>query len=119
MNDMTTVNKWFIYALEVLFALLALQSIDICIAHHWGGDIPCAAIAIAIFACVYGILRLCFACVKTFVTLRTVLPAVNIRILKKRTLTQGDLKNFSWNIANQYGIEPALTAQFVLSTFGA
>lgn len=53
-------------------------------------------------------------CVKTFVTLRAVLPAVNIRILKKRTLTQGDLKNFSWNIANQYGIEPALTAQFVL-----
>lgn len=56
-------------------------------------------------------------CVKTFVTLRAVLPAVNIHILKKRTLTQGDLKNFSWNIANQYGIEPALTAQFVLSTF--
>jgi len=27
------------------------------------------------------------------------------------------LKNFSWNIANQYGVEPALTAQFVLSTF--
>ena len=58
-------------------------------------------------------------CVKTFVTLRAVLPAVNIRILKKRTLTQGDLKNFNWNIANQYGIEPALTAQFVLSTFSA
>lgn len=27
------------------------------------------------------------------------------------------MKNFSWNIANQYGVEPALTAQFVLSTF--
>lgn len=57
-------------------------------------------------------------CVKTFVTLRAVLPAVN-HILKKRALTQGDLKNFSWNIANLYGIEPALTAQFTLSTFSA
>lgn len=232
---MTTVNKWCIYALEVLFAFLAIfKSMDICIANHWG-YIPCAVIAIAIFACLYGFLRLCFRiaefvttkyadvyinkvlpriemqaidryiaehplpedkseereemvsdvqgmnssnelknaqmnleqfmaackiereamtaakekadaeklekallytrstfmkfdftdeelfqlneCVKTFVTLRAVLPAVNIRILKKRTLTQGDLKNFSWNIANQYGIEPALTAQFVLSTF--
>ncbi len=43
---MTTVNKWFIYAMEVLFALLAiLKSMDICIAHHWR-YIPCAAIAI-------------------------------------------------------------------------
>lgn len=237
MNDMTTVNKWFIYAWVVLFAFLAIfKSMDICVAHHWG-YIPCAVIAIVIFACLYGFLRLCFAvtefittkyadvyknkvlpriemkaidqyiaehplpevkqeereedvsnvqvmnssnelknatmnleqfmatckierdamtaakektdaeklekvllytrstfmkfdftdeelfqlneCVKTFVTLRAVLPAVNIHIHKKRTLTQGDLKNFSWNIANQYGIEPALTAQFVLSTFSA
>lgn len=234
---MTTINKWFIYAWMVLFAFLAIfKSMDICIANHWG-YIPCAAIAVAIFTCLYGFLRLCFAvaefvttkyadvyknkvlpriemqaidryiaehslpedkseerkemvsdvqcmnssnelknaqmnleqfmatckiereamtaakekadaeklekvllytrntfmkfdftdeelfqlneCVKTFVTLRAVLPAVNIRILKKRTLTQGDLKNFNWNIANQYGIEPALTAQFVLSTFSA
>jgi len=57
---MTTVNKWFIYALEALFALLAiLKSMDICIANHWG-YIPCAAIAIAIFASLYCFLRLCF-----------------------------------------------------------
>ncbi len=39
-------------------------------------------------------------CVKTFVTLHAVLPAVNVHIVKKRILSQGDLKNFSWNIAN-------------------
>ena len=228
---MIAVNKWFIYTFEGLFVILAiLKSMDICIANHWG-YIPCAVIAIVIFACLYGFLHICFAvaefvttkysdvyknkvlpriemqaiyryiaehplpkdkseereemgsdvqgmnssnelkntqmnleqfmaackiereamtavkektdaeklekvllytrstfmkfdftdeelfqlneCVKTFVTLHAVLPAVNIRILKKRILTQGDLKNFSWNIANQYGIEPALTAQFV------
>lgn len=58
-------------------------------------------------------------CVKTFVTLRAVLPAVNVHIVKKRTLSHGDLKNFSWNIANQYNIEPALTTQFILSTFSS
>lgn len=57
-------------------------------------------------------------CVTTFVTLRAVLPAINVHIVKK-ALTQGDLKNFSWNIANQYNIEPALTAQFTQSTFSA
>lgn len=57
---MIAVNKWFIYAFEVLFVILAiLKSMDICVAHHWG-YIPCAVIAIVIFACLYGFLRLCF-----------------------------------------------------------
>ena len=58
-------------------------------------------------------------CVKTLVTLNAVLPAVSVHIQKKRTLTQGDLKNFCWNIANQYHIEPELTARFTQSTFSA
>ncbi len=67
MNSMTTVNKWFIYALEVLFALLAIfKSIDICIVHHWG-YIPCALIAIAIFAFLSCFLCLCFA-ISKFIT---------------------------------------------------
>ena len=43
-----------------MLALLAIGfSILICGKHHWG-SIPCAAIAIVLFACFYGFLRLCF-----------------------------------------------------------
>ena len=52
--------KWFHITISVLLALLAIGfSILICDKHHWG-YIPCAAIAIVLFACFYGFLRLCF-----------------------------------------------------------
>jgi hypothetical protein len=52
--------KWFHITISVLLALLAIGfSILICGKHHWG-YIPCAAIAIVLFACFYGFLRLCF-----------------------------------------------------------
>ena len=52
--------KWFHITISVLLALLAIGfSILICGKHHWG-YIPCAAIAILLFGCFYGFLRLCF-----------------------------------------------------------
>ena len=52
--------KWFHITISVLLALLAIGfSILICDKHHWG-YIPCAAIAILLFGCFYGFLRLCF-----------------------------------------------------------
>ena len=43
-----------------MLAILAIgKSILICGEHHWG-YIPCAAIALVLFACFYGFLRLCF-----------------------------------------------------------
>ena len=52
--------KWFHITISVLLALLAIGfSILICGKHHWG-YIPCAAIAILLFGCFYGLLRLCF-----------------------------------------------------------
>ena len=52
--------KWFHITISVLLALLAIGiSILICGKHHWG-YIPCAAIAIVLFACFYGFLRFCF-----------------------------------------------------------
>lgn len=52
--------KWFHITISVLLALLAIGfSILICGEHHWG-YIPCAAIAILLFGCFYGFLRLCF-----------------------------------------------------------
>lgn len=52
--------KWFHITETVLLALLAVgTSVLICGKHHWG-YIPCAAIAIVLFACFYGFLRLCF-----------------------------------------------------------
>jgi len=52
--------KWFHITVSVLLALLAIgKSILICGSHHWG-YIPCAAIAIVLFACFYGFLRFCF-----------------------------------------------------------
>lgn len=86
---MTTVNKWFIYVWMVLFAFLAIFiSMDICVAHHWG-YIPCAAIAIAIFACLYGFLRLCFR-IAEFVTtkyadvyINKVLPRIEMQAIDR------------------------------------
>lgn len=52
--------KWFHIRLTVLLAILAVgKAILICGEHHWG-YIPCAAIAIVLFACFYGFLRFCF-----------------------------------------------------------
>ncbi len=64
---MIAVNKWFVYFMEVLFALLAiLKSVEICIDHHWG-YISCVLIAIVIFVLLSGLLRLCFV-ISKFVT---------------------------------------------------
>ena len=52
--------KWFHIAETVLLAIVAVgTSVLRCGKHHWG-YIPCAAIAIVLFACFYGFLRLCF-----------------------------------------------------------
>ena len=52
--------KWFHITITVLLAILAVgKAILICGEHHWG-YIPCADIAIVLFACFYGFLRLCF-----------------------------------------------------------
>lgn len=52
--------KWFHITISVLLALLAIGfTILICGKHHWG-YIPCAAIAIVLFACFYEFLRFCF-----------------------------------------------------------
>ncbi len=52
--------KWFHVTVSVLLLILAIgKSILICGEHHWG-YIPCAAIAIVLFACFYGFFRLCF-----------------------------------------------------------
>lgn len=52
--------KWFHITITVLLAILAVgKAILICGEHHWG-YIPCATIAIVLFACFYGFLRFCF-----------------------------------------------------------
>lgn len=52
--------KWFHITISVLLAILAIgKSILICGEHQWG-YIPCAAIALVLFACLYGFQRLCF-----------------------------------------------------------
>ena len=57
---MNNMPKWFYVTVSVLLLILAIgKSILICGEHHWG-YIPCAAIAIALFGCFYGFLRLCF-----------------------------------------------------------
>jgi hypothetical protein len=64
---MTTFYKWFFYVMEVLFTLLAiLKSMAICIEHHLG-YIPCALLAMAIFACLSGFLYACFAVSKLLI----------------------------------------------------
>ncbi len=56
-------------------------------------------------------------CVRYFVTNRQVLTLTDVRIKRKATVTQTDLKNFAWNIAFQYNISGDLSAQFVMQTF--
>ena len=51
---------------------------------------------------------------------KVMLPNIPIKIErtgKKTKLTNHDLSNFGWNIANQYEIPNPLTAEFLSSTF--
>ena len=56
-------------------------------------------------------------CVRYFVTNRQALSNTEIRIRKRSDVTQISLKNFAWNIANQYNISGDATASFVFNTF--
>lgn len=56
-------------------------------------------------------------CVRYFLTNRQPLSNTEIRISKRSTVTQITLKNFAWNIANQYNINGDATAAFVFNTF--
>ena len=47
------------------------------------------------------------------------LPVKIERTGKKTKLTNHDLSNFGWNIANQYDIPNPMTAEFLSSTFSA
>lgn len=55
--------------------------------------------------------------VRYFVTNRQALSNTEIRIRKRSDVTQISLKNFAWNIANQYNINGDATAAFVFNTF--
>ena len=57
--------------------------------------------------------------VKLLVELNGVTRMEVLSIGKKKGLKQADLKNFCWNIANQYGIDPKTTALFALNLFYA
>ena len=57
--------------------------------------------------------------VKLLVELNGVTRMEVLSISKKKGLKQADLKNFCWNIANQYGIDPKTTALFALNPFYA
>ena len=57
--------------------------------------------------------------VKLLVELNGVTRMEVLSIGKKKWLKQADLKNFCWNIANQYGIDPKTTALFALNLFYA
>jgi hypothetical protein len=57
--------------------------------------------------------------VKLLVELNGVTRMEVLSISKKKDLKQADLKNFCWNIANQYGIDPKTTALFALNLFYA
>lgn len=61
-------------------------------------------------------------CIVSLVVHGVVVPTLPINIEKtgkKEQLTQHDLANLSWNIANQYNIPNKLAAQFALYTFPA
>lgn len=61
-------------------------------------------------------------CIVSLVVHGVVVPTLPIKIErtgKKVQLTQHDLANLSWNIANQYNIPNKLTAQFAQYTFPA
>lgn len=55
--------------------------------------------------------------VEYLVTHNTVLKSNDICIAYKPTITQISLKNFAWNVANQYQLRGLLTAEFVVTTF--
>ena len=55
--------------------------------------------------------------VEYFVTHHSVLKSNDICIAFKSEITQIALKNFAWNIANQYHLRGLLTAEFVVVTF--
>ena len=60
--------------------------------------------------------------IQSLVIHRVVLTNIPIKIErtgKKTKLTNHDLSNFGWNIANQYEISNPLTAEFLSSTFNA
>ena len=57
--------------------------------------------------------------VKLLVELNGVTRMEVLSVSKKNGLKQADLKNFCWNISNQYGIDPKTTAQFALNLFYA
>ena len=57
--------------------------------------------------------------VKLLVELNGVTRMEVLSISKKKGLKQADLKNFCWNVANQYGIDPKTTALFALNLFYA
>lgn len=54
--------------------------------------------------------------VKLLVQCNGIVNCVSVNI-EKNNLKQADLKNFAWNIGNQYNIEPELLALFVLNVF--
>lgn len=56
-------------------------------------------------------------CVTVLVRDEDVLSSPAIQIRKKRDVLQADLKNFAWNIGNQYRLPRELTARFVCATF--
>lgn len=61
-------------------------------------------------------------CVVSLVVHSVVVPTLPIKIEKsgkKEQLTQHDLANLSWNIANQYNLPNKLAAQFAQYTFPA
>ena len=57
--------------------------------------------------------------VKLLVELNGVTRMEVLSVSKKKGLKQADLKNFCWNVANQYGIDPKTTALFALNLFYA
>lgn len=55
--------------------------------------------------------------VEYFIKHKAVLKSIDIHIQQKPNVTQISLKNFAWNIANQYNIKGIITAEFTITTF--
>lgn len=55
--------------------------------------------------------------VEHFIKHKAVLKAIDFHIQQKPNVTQISLKNFAWNIANQYNIKGIITAEFIITTF--
>lgn len=55
--------------------------------------------------------------VEYFIKHKTVLKSIDTHIQQKPNVTQISLKNFAWNIANQYNIKGIITAEFIITTF--